>query len=63
MTTISAYSNHGNVEISKESWDVLRTSISSITIVFKHGMFLVAYDDVAIYRVISLERLALENQA
>lgn len=44
MTTIEAYSNHGHVEISKESWDVLRSSISSVKIAFKHGMFLVAYD-------------------
>ena len=63
MTTIEAYSYHGHVEISKESWDVLRSSISSVKIAFKHGMFLVAYDDVAVIdRGTSLERLALENQ-
>jgi hypothetical protein len=61
--TISAYSNHGNVEISKESWDVLRSSVSSVTIVFRHGMFPVAYGHVAVIdRGILLERLALENQ-
>jgi hypothetical protein len=63
LTTISTYSNHGDVEISKESWDVLRSSVSSVRIVFKHGMFLVAYDHVTVIdRGISLERLALENQ-
>jgi len=36
LTTISAYSDHGDVEVSKESWDVLRTSVSAVTIVFRH---------------------------
>jgi hypothetical protein len=49
LTTIPAYSNHGNVEITKDSWDVLRSSISSVTIAFKHGMFLVAYGDAAVH--------------
>jgi hypothetical protein len=63
LTTIPGYSNHCDVEVSKESWDVLRASVSSVTIAFRHGMFLVAYDDVTIIdRGISLEREALENQ-
>jgi len=62
LTRILAYPDHGDVEISKESWETLRFSVSSVTIVFKYGMFLVAYDDVAVIdRGISLERLALED--
>jgi hypothetical protein len=62
LTTIS---HHSEVEIPKESWEALGLSFSvfSLTIVLRHGMFLVAYDDVAVTdRGTSLERLALEDQ-
>ena len=63
MTTIPGYSSHGKVEISEESWKDLRSVVSSVTIVFRQGIFLVAYEDVTIIdRGILLERLALEDQ-
>lgn len=61
MAEIREYSDHGNVEISRETWNVLRSSFACVTVAFKRGTFPVAYDDVAVIdRGISLERLALE---
>ena len=61
MTTIPEFPSLGSVEISKDTWVCLRSSVAMVTIALLRGTSWRGDDTAVINRQVSLERLALER--
>jgi hypothetical protein len=61
MTTIPEFYGLGSVEISKDTWVCLRSSVAMVTIALLRGTSWRGDDTAVINRRVSLERLALER--